>query len=114
MKIDDFLNKLQQSPESVQFADTMATVDANYNIQPTAFRNGSLHNSADQNQGSCKLLAFAGLQGLTPAETLHCFGDYYRVDVLQNPDGSDHQNIRNFMHSGWDGVSFEGTPLTAK
>ncbi len=114
MKIDDFLNKLQQSPESVQFADTMATIDANYAVSATAFGNGSLHNGADQNQGSCKLLAFARLQGLTPAATLHCFGDYYRVDVLQNPGGSDHQNIRNFMQSGWDGVSFEGTPLTPR
>jgi hypothetical protein len=31
--------------------------------------------------------------------------------VLKNPDGTDHQNIRNFMKHGWDGVRFEGEPL---
>ena len=114
MQVDDFLTKLKQTPETVQFADTMATIEANYTASPTAFRNGDLHNSAGQNQGSCKLLAFAKLQGLTPTQTLHCFGDYYRVDVLQHPEGSDHQNIRNFINSGWEGVSFEGSPLVAR
>ena len=33
----------------------------------------------------------------------------------KNPDGSDHGNIRNFMKSGWKGVSFpDGLALKAK
>lgn len=112
MTLEDFLTQLKTAPDSVQFADIMATIEANYQITACAFRNGDLHNSAEQNQGSCKLLAFAQLNNLTQQETLQCFGDYYRQDVLQNPNGQDHQNIRNFMQSGWDEVEFEGTPLS--
>jgi len=50
---------------------------------------------------------------LDAQQTLACFGDYYRVDVLQNPEGVDHQNIRNFMTYGWDGVAFKGEALVA-
>ena len=37
--------------------------------------------------------------------TLWLFGDFYRKDVLENPDGTDHANIRAFMEGGWDCVS---------
>ena len=114
MKIDAFLATLRNTPDSVEFTDTMAVIEANYDFSPTRFTNGDTINEAEQNQGSCKLLGFAQLQQLSQAETLACFGKYYREDVLQNPKGEDHQNIRNFMQTGWDGVSFEGTPLSAK
>ncbi|GAK84871.1 type III effector HopPmaJ [Vibrio ponticus] len=39
------------------------------------------------------------------------FGDFYRKDVLGNPDGDDHQNIRNFIAHGWNGIKFEGQAL---
>ena len=36
-------------------------------------------------------------------------------DVLNNPDGSDHANIRNFMEGGWRAVSFpDGLALSSK
>ena len=111
VQIAEFLQKLRQTPEQVSFQDTIATVDANYQFTPTAFRNGEFKNEAGQNSGSCKLFSFAHLQQLTPAETLQCFGDYYRVDVLQHPDATDHQNIRNFMRFGWEGIEFEGAAL---
>ena len=45
---------------------------------------------------------------------LQLWGQYYR-DVKANPDGDDHQNIRNFMKHGWEGVPFEnGIALTRK
>jgi len=31
--------------------------------------------------------------------------------VLGNPQGTDHQNIRNFMKIGWIGIAFEGDAL---
>jgi hypothetical protein len=114
MQINDFLTKLKTTPDQVAFAETIATVDANYDFNPTAFRNGELENAAGQNSGSCKLLTFAKLQNLSAAQTLHCFGDYYRIDVLQHPDATDHQNIRNFIGFGWDGVKFDGIALTLK
>ena len=56
--------------------------------------------------------SFARLAGLTPDQTLALFGAFYRDDVLGHPDGSDHQNIRNFIKDGWDGIRFEGDALT--
>jgi HopJ type III effector protein. len=44
---------------------------------------------------------------------LALFGEFYR-DVLATPEGDDHQNIRNFMKTGWAGVQFNTTPLTEK
>lgn len=58
--------------------------------------------------------SFAKLNQLSKDETLALFGDFYRTDVLQNPEGTDHQNIRNFMVSGWDGISFEGEALKSQ
>jgi hypothetical protein len=114
MNLDTFLQKLNDTPELIEFEETMAAIEDHYAFTPTAFRNGALSNEAGQNSGSCKLFAFAQLQGLSPQQTLACFGHYYREDVLPHPAGSDHQNIRNFMHSGWQGISFEGRPLTRK
>lgn len=113
MKLDDFLEKLNTAPMSIEFTDTMAVIEALYNFTPTAFKNGELENVAGQNNGSCKLFAFAKLQGLSKEQTLACFGAYYRKDVLENPDGSDHGNIRNFMKHGWDGIAYAGTALRA-
>ena len=111
MQIQDFLNKLYAEPASISFSDTIATIDANYHFTPTRFCNDNQVNEAGQNSGSCKLFSFARLQGLSEQQTLACFGDYYRIDVLQHPDKNDHQNIRNFMQQGWAGVNFDGEAL---
>lgn len=114
MSLITFLQRLRATPEQIEFADTIAAIDSDYDYQPTAFRNGEVSNAAGQNGGSCKIFAFARLHGLSTAETLACFGRYYRDDVLQHPEASDHQNIRNFMRSGWAGVAFEGEALKAR
>ena len=114
MQLDAFLTKLTSTPEQITFAETIATVDANYEFTPTAFRNGELENAAGQNSGSCKLLSLAKLHNLSVEQTLHCFGEYYRTDVFQHPDATDHQNIRNFIRFGWGGVHFEGVTLAIK
>ena len=114
MKIADFLKNLNEAPESLTFSDTLAVVEANYDYTTTAFRNGNTHNEAGTNEGSCKLFAFAKIHQFNEQQTLACFAQFYRDDVLGNPEGSDHQNIRNFMVSGWEGVKFEGEPLRPK
>lgn len=114
MTLDSFLKKLNETPQEVAFTDTMAAVEALYDFTPTAFQNGDLHNEAGQNSGSCKLFSFAKLQNFSVEQTLSSFGDFYRKDVLENPDASNHQNIRNFIKTGWAGISFEGTALTEK
>ncbi|WP_026959356.1 HopJ type III effector protein [Aliagarivorans taiwanensis] len=113
MELSDFLQQLASAPEAIAFSQTMAVIDQHYDFEATAFANGAQQNAAGENNGSCKILAFAELHQLSPAQTLHLFGDYYRKDVLANPQGSDHQNIRQFMQHGWDGVSFDSTPLSA-
>ena len=114
MPLDTFLQQLRHSPEQLEFDTTMAVIEALYDFTPVSFQNGALANAAGQNSGSCKLFAFAQLQNLTAQETLACFGRYYREDVLQSPDTDSHQNIRNFMNSGWAGIAFAGNALTPK
>ena len=109
-----FLKQLETSPENIAFSDTIAVIDAHYDFTPSAFRNGELQNDAGQNNGSCKVFSFARLHNLTAQQTLYCFGAYYRDDVLKNPQNTDHQNIRNFMKTGWDGITFQGSALTPK
>ena len=112
--VDEFVDRLRASPEQVSFQEVIDTIDKNYTFIETAFTNGDTHNHAGDNNGSCKIFAFGLLNQLTPEQTLHCFGDYYRVDVLQNPDGADHQNIRNFMKYGWEGIRFTEQALRPK
>lgn len=114
MSIQSFLDKLKQTPNTITFPETMAVIEENYHFTPTAFKNGTQHNAAGENSGSCKLFAFAKLQNLNNEETLACFGAFYFEEVLGNPDGTNHQNIRNFMQSGWDGIQFEGNALELK
>lgn len=118
MTLETLLSALSGAPETLEFSDVMSVIEANYSYQPTEFKNGSgdarVINAAGTNEGSCKIFAFARLQGLNKQQTLACFGSYYRNDVLGNPDGQDHQNIRQFMVSGWDAIEFSGQALTAK
>ena len=110
---ESLLQSLRTSPESIQFSYVIAVIDANYEHTPTAFTNGTAMNASDQNQGSAKVLSFGRLQGLTEAETLACFAEHYR-SVQASPNGTDHQNIRQFMVNGWSGVDLPEGCLTAK
>ncbi|BFM09423.1 HopJ type III effector protein [Halioxenophilus aromaticivorans] len=114
MTLEEFLSQLQSDPQAIAFNDTIAVIDSHYNFTETAFANGDLQNLAGQNNGSCKIFAFGQLHSLSPEHTLQCFGDFYRRDVLENPDGADHQNIRNFMQHQWQGIAFDSQALTNK
>ena len=110
----NLLQQIKNSHGTIAFSDVIAYIDANFDFTPTRFTNGNTVNEAGQNNGSCKVFSFAKLHELSPSETLVLFGDFYRKDVLQNPDGIDHQNIRNFMHTGWEGIKFDGEALEKK
>jgi len=114
MQLQDFLMQLSSSPNTIEFENTMAVIDEHYSFTPTAFSNGDCDNEAGQNNGSCKILAFGQLNGLSAQQTLACFGKFYREDVLGNPQSHDHQNIRQFIKSGWSGVVYEKQALTPK
>lgn len=107
------LEKIKEEGSTIEFTDLISYIDNNYEFTPTKFANGTTINEAGQNSGSCKLFSFALLHALTKEETLKCFGAYY-ADVLATPEGSDHQNIRNFMKYGWEGISFDTQALKLK
>lgn len=113
-KSSEFITRVKENPTSIGFAETIEYIDTNYTFTPTAFKNGNQLNAAGENNGSCKIFAFAKLNHLEKDETLPLFGSYYFADVLKNPEGNDHQNIRNFMNFGWDGISFDGEALELK
>ena len=98
---------------SLSFKDVIEFIENRYHHQPTAFKNGDVNNEATQNQGSAKVFTFAQLSDLSKEDTLYLFAEHYQ-SVLNNPSGSDHQNIRQFMIHGWPGISFDGKALSAK
>lgn len=106
--------QIKTSPETIHFKEVIAYIDEHYDFIPTRFTNGNTVNEADQNNGSCKVFSFGKLNNLAEDEVLSLFGDFYREDVLKNPEGTDHRNIRNFMESGWAGISFDGDALRKK
>lgn len=114
MNLSHFLENLNTKPKSINFTDTISVIEQHYYFTETNFKNGDLENAAGQNNGSCKIFAFAWLNNFNEQQTLECFGDYYRHDVLSKPDGTDHQNIRNFMKYGWSGIRFEGDALITR
>ncbi len=114
MPVTRLLEKLASSPETVEFDEVISAIKSQYDYSAASFTNGDAINEAGSNEGSCKIFAFAKLNDLNEAQTLACFGKYYRHDVLENPDGEDHANIRNFMQHGWAGINFEKDALTVK
>lgn len=114
MDLTYFLNQLNENTNNISFNDTMSVIEQYYVFTETAFSNGDTYNAAGQNNGSCKIFAFALLNQLSEQQCLACFGAYYRNDVLANPQGNDHQNIRNFIKYGWAGIRFEGEALRIK
>jgi hypothetical protein len=116
MTLAVFIEKIQNDIP-VTFNETVSVISDHYLYTATEFSNGLgehlLVNEAGTNEGSCKIFAFAALHQLNLLQTLNLFGDYYRLDVLNDPQGTGHQNIRNFMVDGWAGINFKGDALKA-
>ena len=113
MTIREFKTKLKTTPTAISFKETMQVIEDHYNFNPTVFTNGDTINNAGENNGSCKLFAFAMHQEFTKEATLLCFGEHYQ-SVLEDKNDTSHQNIRNFMQTGFKGLSFENEALTLK
>lgn len=118
MKLDKIIEQIKEKPESIKFQEIVTVIDENYNYTATAFSNGpgknSVYNRAGENEGSCKIFSFAKLHQLDKEQTLNCFGQYYREDVLNNPESSDHANIRTFIKYGWQQITFDDAALELK
>ncbi len=117
MSLALFLQRVKNN-EDISFDQTITIITENYSYLPIEFSNGlsesKLINTAGTNEGSCKIFAFAQINQLNQQQTLNLFGDFYRKDVLDDPTGDGHQNIRNFMQFGWEGINFTKQALVAK
>jgi HopJ type III effector protein len=114
MTVQELLEQVRRQPDSIEFDQVIRVINEYYQFTPTAFKNGKIKNAVGTNEGSCRIFYFAQLQQLSEMETLALFGKYYRDDVLKNPSGADHGNIRNFILDGWLGIQFQGVALTAR
>ena len=110
MTLSDLLAAVYQHSTDLVFTEVLAAIDAEFEFTPMAFTNGPLNNSAEQNQGSCKVFSFANQAGLSAPQTLLLFAEHYQ-SVVADPEGDAHGNIRQFMKTGWQGVSFAGKAL---
>jgi len=109
-----FNANVEMSADELKFEDVIELIDVHYEYGLIEFKNGEIVNQQGENEGSAKLLSYAALSEMDKATTLKLWGQYYR-EVLANPSGTDHANIRNFMKTGWEGVPFEnGIALTKK
>ena len=111
MTIHELLQQLKAKQKN--FKDVLAFIEEGYNYAPSSFQNGLQSNAENENQGSARVLYFAQLNNLSAEDTLILFAEHYDA-VLASPEAADHQNIRQFMINGWDGVQFEKTVLSAK
>ncbi|CAC9579250.1 Pyruvate dehydrogenase E1 component (EC 1.2.4.1) [uncultured Gammaproteobacteria bacterium] len=109
MTQEGYLEELRSGAQ-MNFGDLIELIDENYNHTPASFINGDLQNTAIENQGSAKLFYFGVIHQLTQLEVLHCFGEHYQT-VLNDPNGDSHQNIRNFIIYGWEGLKFDSPVL---
>lgn len=110
-QLQRLLKELKEN--EVTFNQVIDFINARYQHQPTAFKNGDTYNEESQNQGSARVFAFAQLNNLSKEDTLCLFAEHYRA-VLDSPEGTDHQNIRQFMQYGWPGIAFNGQALLAR
>lgn len=113
MTLKELLAAVHTNPESLVFDEVLQAIESEFEFTPSAFTNGKVHSQANENQGSCKVFAFAHQAGLSKGLTLALFAEHY-AEVLQNINGTSHQNIRSFMKSGWKGVSFEKKNVLVK
>ncbi|WP_338377375.1 HopJ type III effector protein [uncultured Flavobacterium sp.] len=112
MTISELIYKVKKG-EILPFTEVIQTIDNLYVFTPTTFKNGKIVNEANTNNGSCKVFSFAKKQQLTVQETLFLFGEHYQK-VVDTPSEEDHQNIRNFIKFGWEGIHFENDALQLK
>ena len=107
------LKEKVQNSEVLVFSEVIDSIDSYYSFTPTSFTNGELTNESGINNGSCRVFSFAKEQNLDVSQTLFLFGEHYQK-VLQTPTDDDHQNIRNFMEFGWEGIQFLENALELK
>lgn len=111
MNIANLLNLLRC--KKMKFKDVIEFIDNYYFFTPSSFRNGLQLNGVTENHGSCRVLYFAKINNLSKDDTLTLFAEHYD-NILMDPEGDGHQNIRQFQLNGWESVQFESEVLRLK
>lgn len=93
-----------------RFEDSLALIEQHFDVQPCGFRNGPLVNAEGENAGSCRIFGLGQHCSLSETDTLKLFAQHYQ-QVLDDPTGDSHANIRQFISTGWSGIQFSGLPL---
>ena len=107
------LQKVKETPGEVQFAETVAAIEEDYEVLEVPFSVGPVESAAGQNMGSAKIFSLAKIGELSEQEAVALFGEIYR-GVQATPEGTDHPNIRAFQSGGWGCVAFpEGLALAS-
>jgi HopJ type III effector protein len=97
-----FNANVEMNADDLKFEEVMELIDTHYEVGLIEFKNGDIVNKPGENEGSGKVLSYAALSNMDKETTLKLWGQYYR-EVLADPDGDSHPNIRNFMKYGWEG-----------
>lgn len=109
--VSALLNGLDK--KAIGYNDVINFIDDYYRYTPVKFVNGDIINAPGENEGSAKIFGFAKHHGLSQVDTLKLFAEHYH-SVQSTPNGSDHSNVRNFLHWGWKAFSMEKNPLTPR
>lgn len=111
MKVNDAVRIHLASLDAghASFEDSLALIEQHFEYRPCGFQNGPLTNAAGENAGSCRIFGLGQYCNLNEADTLKLFGEHYR-QVLDDPTGDSHGNIRQFISTGWSGIRFDDTP----
>jgi len=94
-----FNANLEMDGGDLTFEEVMEMIDTHYETGLIEFKNGDIVNAQGENEGSAKVLSYAALANLDKETTLKLWGQYYR-EVLEDPKGDSHPNIRNFQKVG--------------
>lgn len=95
------------------FQSVLDFIATHFDYTPVPFVNGELHNAAGENEGSCKVFGLAKRLGLDKVTTLKLFAEHFAA-VKQEPNGTNHANIRNFSFFGWQGFAMPKNCLSPK
>merc|ERR1712046_3626 len=106
------LTDLLSLPKERNFSDVLALIEQHFEYTPKCFSNNGVKSAEGANAGSCKVFSMGKLLKLPKDCVLLCFAEHYK-QVLGDPEGTSHGNIRGFMKQGWEGVEFpDGLALT--
>jgi len=110
IKIDELL---LDPNNKIDFDTIQNKITSILNTVPTRFVNNGVENAERENEGSLRILSIALLFQLTDDNALRLFWEHWE-SVQENPEGNDHQNIRQLNEYWLWGVKIHWLPFSEK